>query len=66
MAIIRLPSAEELASEVLAPEIARQVGENAFDDLGDGESIILFDESPAINLVELAEVILKYFKERTR
>ena len=48
--------AQELA-QVIADEIARQG--NEVDNLGDNESVVLMDNCPTINLVQLAECIIK-------
>ena len=51
--------AQKLA-EFIAVEIAAQ--DNETDNLGDGESIVLMSDCPTINLVQLAERILRDFK----
>lgn len=44
-------------AELIAAEITRQGQEH--DGLGDAESIVLMGEAPTINLIELAEAILR-------
>jgi hypothetical protein len=45
-------------AEMIAVEISRQGQEH--DGLGDAESIVLMGEAPTINLVELAEAVLRW------
>ena len=48
---------EEMAV-VIAKEIIRQNDADNIDNLGDGESLLFTGNTPVVNVVELAEVII--------